>query len=520
MRSFVVVLVGVLAGCGGEGPRGEMGPRGAAGIPGEPGTPGAPGERGEAGEPAPAHEIAGVGTQGGVPVPEGTLVTLNLLDGYGASSAIAATLADAEGRFSITVDDGLRPSSRLAVIASTRDRDLVAPVSRTGGIVVDEVSSALMNIVRRVASTEPRTLDDFSAAELDAMIERLREPGSIYPDDPGALEPYVARRIGDLLVEAAGANVALELVQRQAPGGARPLPPYLYDGHGFAWIPADDCGFEDAYGHGFSGAFAPMFELTVDGVPYEGGSRSLLGGSVVACSQAPIGDVLVRRRAAVLKKLPFARIVDEIENPTDRYVEVSLRVGGHTGSRLVAGGGEDDLLTADDGWFATVGEDETAPLGAFWFGPGVSSVYLDGGDVSWTRTIEVPAGSRRTIVYLASVAERELDAEELARRMEIPFAASELWAGAAPDEVRDVANLELPFTGSTAVEITGEAGSVTPFAEVVVHHADAPEMAVRTVAWDDGSFELGVMADPGARLILTDGAVQRELVVVDAVDPG
>lgn len=527
---------------GPEGPTGPAGPAGATGPSGMNGQDGMDGQDGMNGQNgmdgqdgmngmdgqdgmnAPVVEIAGSLATAAGPAGEGEAVFVVAIDDTGSPiGQFGGTFTDANGDFSISVDDGVIASTRLAVFAEVAGTRLIGTVTSSTGIRVDPVSTGLIQAIVLITETPMgRTLNDFSTTEVASLYTQgsteLATLGTDLADEDAVLQDLIAS-IGGLIADASGGTIGVAVAALPTPpdvvtDGGPSFDYNLTSGLGAIYDIQSDGELDDGRSSSNQGdACDDCNQLRVDGSLFPFGT----GGVVEDNSELRLGPVSlsgldVTRLVWVSPVTDLLRYTEVLSNPSGAAISASItltsNLGADSSSQVVATSSGDAAADAADTWIAYNDANLTGtdPTTFFWFGNATSFVSDTGAtnQLVVTYDVTVPVGGQVTIVHFFAALSDPQDQGSIAA-VAADVNTFDSLGGMQP------ADFASNITGVTlgGYLLAGEAGSVASFANVTVSQTSTTTTQM-TQAASDGSFGLGVGGATGETITVTadDGTSQ------------
>lgn len=475
------------------------------------GADGAPGSDGQDGDNANFIEVRGQVFDAEGHVGEGHLVLVNAIDDGGRPiGTLGGTLTFTNGHFSVSVDDGIFPSSRLAVFTEVDGTSLRASMYGSDGIEVTPVSTAVFEAVVLVTeSTDGRSLDDFAIHELKDLNHKaaaaLAET-DIDLTDPQAVLDAVLASIGGLIADYSGGKVRADEFTLLTPadlGVGINLTTVLYTANSYAYVVERRGSVTECWGPQYNG-YDGAFRLTVDGEEFPEQQDALLeDGSEVKLGPVQMGDIAVTRKAFGNSSEMMLRFTEVFDNPSAAPVTIAVKLWGNLGmddqTFIEETSSGDDELDADDTWFIVNDvEGFNAPFVGFWFGAGASeaTVVEDNYEVSW-NTLTIAPNSVATIVHYGLCF---TDTGDMAPVVSLLDDVPSRSVAGFPGMRQDHYNANITFSQGGIV--VGEAGSVASFAQVALVNLDGDGFETLSAA-SDGSFSATVGGDSNDRVRVT-----------------
>lgn len=497
-KAIVAGLLSILFACTGDtGPQGPEGPEGVQGP------------QGDQGEPALVFEVAGTVADAAGTVGAGVPVALVVIDDSGSPIApFGGTLTDGTGAFSISVDDGVAASTRLAVVAiADTTIPLMASLSTTADVAVDPVSTGVLAATILITSSpDGRTLEDYTPEE---MIDLYTMAQAVVTDpaDPDTVLQDIIDNIGGQVADySEGAiEVTPPITVTPPADSASPINfPYdLVDVNGYMYDITASGQINDGTAGGQSDAYDRAFRLLIDGTEF----ISFAGGTLEDGDEVVVGPVL-RSGLQVTRKIhldpgdSIVRYTEILDNPGGSPITVEVEIAQHLGSdelTQILGTSTGDLIfSTDDRWVYVDDDDPTGtdPITAFWFGTSATAVEFDLGAANVTYTwsgVTVPPGERVTFIHFGFMAENPADVVTIeAMLASLPPLDGEALPGMTQQD------LDANMTFSPGGIVLGGAGSVASFAQVTTTNQNSGN-SVQGRASGDGSFVApvgGVIGDP------------------------
>ena len=500
---------------GQDGMDGMDGQDGVAGQDGQDGMDGMDGQDGQDGVGA-VTDITGTVSTGGGPVGVGTPVFLVAIDDRGEPfGQFGGTLTDANGEFSLSVDDGVFASSRLVMLTQVDDVPLRAIVSSTVGLAIDPVSTGVFEATLLITETDGgRSLDDFTAAEIDDVYDRsaatLTTAGTDLADADAVLQQII-RGVGGVIADYSGGMfTAVQFVQPVPADVAVPvsLDYDLVTGGGAIYdIDGNGEVGDGQSANGQDDGCDDCFQLNVDGSVFPSSAAVLEDGNEVRLGPATMAGLSVTRRVWGDPVDNLIRYTETLENPTTSTITVDVRIDHNLGAdgstQIVTTSSGDETIDTSDRWIAFNDADITDgdPTTTFWFGV-ASDVAVDLSiseqlQVSYNQ-VAVPPNGQVSIVHYGAFYNDPPDAAAFDRLNNVGQGPN--FAGMRPvDLATNITQVPVP-----PYSVIGEAGAVASFAEVTVTNTGTVTL---TNASSDGSFNVFLGGTAGQSIIVsaTDG---------------
>ena len=192
-------------------------------------------------------------------------------------------------------------------------------------------------------------------------------------------------------------------------------------------------GLCDAYDSAYVGSsYVGAYALTVNGSLYSATfSGTDYNGRAMRYNSQTMSNLQVNRLVYVGSNYPMARYVDTFYNPTSSPITVPVQISGEFGSDsgtvVASTSSGDTTVNANDYWFVTDdGTDDggdPALLHYFWWNGGIkpSSLSLTSGQHGGSQEkfvvtyyVTIPAGSRRSLEYVAGQFQTRAEARSFA----------------------------------------------------------------------------------------------------------
>ena len=503
--SLIAILSSISIACTGpEGPEGPEGPQGPDG------------------DPALATEVTGTVADASGAVPEGVPVFLVAIDDRGVSiGSYGGTLTDASGAFSISVDDGVAASSRLAVVAGEdSEMHYAASLSATTDLAVDPVSTGVLMAVKLITeSPAGRTLRDYTPAEMaelyDSASQELSQAGTDLSDHEAVLRDIIEHVGGVIADRSEGTIDVTPPISVSAPPDIAvaigSFPHDLTDVNGYIY----DITSSGQINNGMAGdqgdAYDRGFRLLVNGSEFSAASGSLEDGTEVAVGPSMMSGLQVTRKIHLAPGDSMVRYTEILQNPGGSDVTVNVEIAQYLGSDentvILATSSGDLEAGTNDRWLVT--DDALEPgspdaINAFWFGGATSRVTFDLGNINVSYAwdgVTVPAGGRRTFIHYGFMARNPYDAPTVTGMLDsLPPVMGDELSGITQ------ADLDANQSFSPGGAILGGAGSVASYADVTVTN-EMSNNSIQVTANSDGSFvaDVGGASNDTIRITANDG---------------
>ncbi len=525
MTSLVLLLATSLVACEGpEGPAGEAGPAGQNGNDGSNGTNGTDGTDGTDGTngmdgmdgAATIVEVSGTVASSVGAAGEGTPVALVAIDDTGAEIvSFGGTLTDANGAFSLSVDDDVVASTRLVLISEVDGEGVSSALFSDTAVTIDPVSTGVLSAMLLITETpDGRTLSDYTPAEfstLYAAADTALTTASTDLSDPQAVLDEIIASVGGQLADLSEGTYTPLSTGITAPG----VPTDASVAHTFSGsfdeydlVAGDGATFDiqtdGELDNGTSGgnngdACDDCFVLRINGTTFTAG----LNAQVEDASELVVGPTTIAG-LDVTRKIyvdpagpPIIRYTDILVNNSAAPITVDIDVASDYGADgsggIINTSSGDTTISAADQWFY-LNDSGSDALVAQWFGTGITSQTGNTSlhTVSWDGVV-VPANGQVTLIYFGALYDDgTMDATVEATLMGLPNSA---FAGLAPADFNTAIN-------TSSFIMDGEAGAVGPFSTVTANNVTASIMRSTTAA-SDGSFSMAVPGATGDSVTLT-----------------
>lgn len=219
--------------------------------------------------------------------------------------------------------------------------------------------------------------------------------------------------------------------------------------------------------------FAGYGFVSVGGSTYQGvASTPRCNGRGYTFGTETLAGLQVARRVYVPSDDEFARLTTILTNATDAAVTVPVvftgTMGAGANTAVTASSSGDATAGADDVWFATAG-DFSAPRAGHVMGSEGARVSVESvtgagamGEVSWSYSISVPAGSK--VVLLHFVTGQPTQADAAAKAAEISALPAATLTCLSADEINNTVNFAVSSDDADAClgVPEGSACSTTP----------------------------------------------------------
>lgn len=525
--AIALLLSCSLVACEGpEGPAGDPGPAGSDGTPGMPGTDGTDGMDGTNGMDgmdgagAAITEVSGSVASSAGPAAAGTPVALVAIDDTGAEiGTFGGTLTDANGDFSLSVDDDVVASTRLALRASSDGEDLSSPLVSDTGVTIDPVATGVLSAILLITETpEGRVLADYTPTEFSTLYtaaDTALTTANTDLSDPQAVLDEIIDSVGG---QVADLSEGMYGTSNMLPAPADVSAPFTFasstaeldlvasDGAVFD-IQTDGQVDNGSSGDGSLDACDDCFVLEIDSTVFTAGTAAQIeDGDELVVGPTTLSGLDVTRKIYVDPNgPPVVRYTEILVNPTAAAITVQVDVksdlGSDSSTSILNTSSNDATVDATDSWFYS-NDSAGDPIVAMWFGTGMTAQSQTGDDFTTTwGSVTVPANSQVTFIYFGAFFDDGTSATTVEDTLSgLP---ETVLTGLAPSDAMTVFNTTPP----QASFIEGEAGSVGSFADITVMNTTTSNDFTATAA-SDGSFSVALpnaVSGDSITLTATDG---------------
>ncbi|MBM3215811.1 hypothetical protein FJZ36_12940, partial [Candidatus Poribacteria bacterium] len=310
----------------------------------------------------------------------------------------------------------------------------------------------------------------------------------------------------------------------------------LEDSQGFQWDIQSDGDISDGTSDAFDGGLYLTTDTSgtrsFDWFPGQSTGRMEAAGRQLVLGPALMGGevspaVEVTRRIYIPRASAFARFFEDIHNPNEEPVTVTIKIESNLGSdgdeTFLETSSGDDIFDADDNWYVSDDPYGPPPEGD----PAVAFVIAgDGGlirpsaasrdydDIIYEYVVDIPAGETVSILHYS--AQRNSGDEGVSIAMELEALLGDALGGMTPEQLARVQNFPTSPTSPYAIaKLSGDGasapvGSAHPFiARVQNYFGDPVEGAEVAFAVIEGG---GTLAESSA-ISNADGEVVANLTL-------